>query len=163
TQPPSFLRVVARRLPLPAQGGATQLELLRRTQSAYPADLWANMQLALELRRNGQPAEAVRYWTAALALRPDNPGIYLNRGSALNAAGEVDAAIADYRHSLALAPQYPAAHVNLGKSLLEKGRLDEAIAEYRAAIRINQDNPRAHHGLGLVLQAQGRLDEAIAE
>jgi tetratricopeptide (TPR) repeat protein len=162
TQPPSFLRVVARKLPLPAQGGATRLELLRRTQGAYPADLWANMQLALELRRNGQPAEAVRYWTAALALRPDNPGIYLNRGSALKAAGEVDAAIADYRHSLALAPQYFVVHHALGTTLHAQGRLDEAIAEFRAAIRL-RDDPIPHYNLGNALRDKGRLDEAIAE
>jgi tetratricopeptide (TPR) repeat protein len=162
TQPPSFLRVVARRLPLPAQGGATQLELLRRTQSAYPADLWANMQLALELRRNSQPAEAVRYWTAALALRPNNPGIYLNRGSALKDAGEVDAAIADYRHSLALAPQYPAAHHALGSALQVKGRPDEAITEYREAIRLKQDLPEVHVNLGVALRGQGQTEEANA-
>ena len=51
------------------------------------------------LVENGQPAEAVRYYTAAFALRPDNPGIYLNRGNALDEAGEVDAAIADYSAS----------------------------------------------------------------
>ena len=36
TQPPSFLVVVARKLPLPAQGGATRLELLRRIQGDLP-------------------------------------------------------------------------------------------------------------------------------
>jgi tetratricopeptide (TPR) repeat protein len=163
TQPPSFLIVVTRKLPLPAQGGATRLELLRRAQGAYPADLWANIQLALELVRNGQPAEAVRYWTAALALRPDNPGIYHNLGHDLRAAGEVDAAIAAYRHSLALAPQYYSAHVGLGNALHSQGRLDEAIVEFRAAIRTNKDDPLAHYNLGNALRDQGRLDEAIAE
>ena len=163
TQPPGFLLIVARKLPLPAQGWATRIELFRRTQGAYPADLWANTWLAQELGRNGQPAEAVRYWTAALALRPDNPGIYLNRGTALADAGEVDAAIADYRQSLALAPQYAMAHYSLGTALYHKGRLDEAIAEFRAAIRLKEDYPEAHTNLGSALRNKGRLDEAIAE
>jgi tetratricopeptide (TPR) repeat protein len=95
-------------------------------------------------------------------LRPDNPAIHLNRGTALYDAGEVDAAIEDYHHSLALAPQYFAAHHNLGLALYVTGRLDEAIAEFREAIRLNKDYPNAHNGLGAALAERGQLEEAIA-
>jgi tetratricopeptide (TPR) repeat protein len=142
---------------------STRLELLRRIQRAYPADLWANHELAFELMESGQSAEAIRYFTAALALRPRNPGNYLNRGRALGDAGEVDAAIADYRQSLALAPQYAAAHHNLGLALKDKGQLDEAIAEFKEALRIKSDDAEAHHNLGVALTQKGQLDEAIAE
>jgi serine/threonine protein kinase/Flp pilus assembly protein TadD len=145
-QPPSFLLLVARSLPAPMK--ATRLELYRRIQRAYPADLWANHQLALELKTNGQPTEAVRYYTAALALRPDSPGIYLNRGNALRDAGEVDAAIADARQSVALAPEYAAAYLNLGLALKAKGKPDDAIASIQEAIRINKDDADAYYGLG---------------
>ncbi len=159
-QPPSFLLLTAIRLP--ARMKATRLELLRRIQRAYSDDLWANVRLGLELMQNGQPAEAVRYYTAALALRRDNPGIYLNRGNALHEIREVDAAIADYRQALALAPRYFAAHFNLGRALYDKGRVDEAIAEFRKAIGIDKDHAKAHFGLGCVLEAAGRADDAIA-
>ncbi|HJT76627.1 MAG TPA: tetratricopeptide repeat protein, partial [Gemmataceae bacterium] len=160
-QPPSIL--VAAAIKLPEQMRATRLELLRRTQRAYPADLWANHALAMELLGDGHPAEAVRYFTAALALRPENPGIYLNRSGALKQAGEVDAAIADCWQSLTLAPQYAVAHYNLGIALNAQGRRDEAIAEFREALRINKDYAQAHVNLGNALQDKGRLDEAIAE
>jgi serine/threonine protein kinase/Flp pilus assembly protein TadD len=160
-QPPNFLLIVANSLP--AQMQLTRLELLRRTQRAYPADLWANDGLAFALLQNGQPAEAIRYYTAALALRPDNPGLYLNRGIALEYAGEVDEGIVDYRQSIALAPQYAAAHCTLGLALKHKGRLDEAIAEYREAIRLKKDFIQAHTSLGAALLLKGRLDEAITE
>jgi hypothetical protein len=55
-QPPSFLRLVA--YALPARLRATRLELLRRIRRAYPADLWANHELALDLMKIGKPAEA---------------------------------------------------------------------------------------------------------
>src|SRR5262249_36775029 len=98
-QPPNFLLfAVARNFP--ERMSSSRLEFLRRIQRAYPADWIANSDLGLELRNKGQPGEAVRYFTAALALRPENPGIYLNRGTALRAAGELDAAIADYRQAL---------------------------------------------------------------
>ena len=117
----------------------------------------------MELDKNGQPAEAVRYFTAALTLRPDNPGMYINRGNALMKAGELDAAILDYKQACALAPQYAEAHHNLGDVLKEKGQLDEAIAEYREALRLKKDFPEAHNNLGYALKSKGQLDEAIAE
>jgi serine/threonine-protein kinase len=111
-QRPSFLLLVA--WTLGDESEATSLELLRRIQSAYPADFWANHDLAFALATGGQPAEALRYYTAALALRPHNPGVYVNRAIALKAAGELDAAIADLRQALAVAPGFAQAHFNLG-------------------------------------------------
>jgi tetratricopeptide (TPR) repeat protein len=162
TQAPSFLLIVGRRFPMEMK--STRLELLRRVQRAYPADLWANHSLAYHLMvDNGQPAEAIPYFTAALALRPGNAGIYVNRGRAWFDAGEMDAAIADSQQALALAPQYAEAHMNLGNALAEKGRLDEAIAEHREAIWLKKDLPLAHKNLGNALALKGMLDEAIAE
>jgi serine/threonine protein kinase/Tfp pilus assembly protein PilF len=160
-QPPSVLLAAVRALP--RQRKETRLELLRRIQHAYPADLWANESLAVELEAYGQPAEAVRYYTAALALRPESPGIYLNRGNALREAGEVDAAIADYRQAVTLAPEYAVAHNSLGNALSDKGQLEEAIAEYRESIRIKKDYAEAHYNLGIALYSKGQVDEAIAE
>jgi serine/threonine protein kinase/tetratricopeptide (TPR) repeat protein len=160
-QPPSFLLFVAYGFPVSMR--STRLELLRRIQLAYPADLWANHRLAYELWMNGRAAEAIRYYTAALALRPHNPGIYVNRGIALSDAGEVDAAIADYRQALALTPQYATAHNNLGVALGKKGLRDEAIAELREAIRCKKDFAKPHFALGYILDLQGQPDEAIAE
>jgi serine/threonine protein kinase/tetratricopeptide (TPR) repeat protein len=159
--PASFLLLVA--TALPAQQQSIRLELLRRTQRANPADLWANYRLAAELDRDGQLTEAIRYFTAALALRPDSPGIYLSRGHALERLGEVDAAIADAQQCIALAPEYSMAHTHLGLALWDKGRLDEAIAACREALRIDRDNAAAHVNLGLALSSRRRLDEAIAE
>src|SRR5262249_1862269 len=133
-EPPSLLLLVA--LGLRATTGTARLDLLRRTQQAYPADFWANELLASELVGAGQPAEAVRYHTAALALRPNNPGVYLNRGVALKAARELDAAIADVHRAVALAPRYAAAHNTLGNAFLAKGELDDAIRAYHQALAI---------------------------
>jgi tetratricopeptide (TPR) repeat protein len=159
-QPPSYLLVVAESLPDTMV--AARLDLLRRTQRAYPADLWANHDLAEELDHGGQPAEAVRYYTAALVSRPDNAGLYINRGTALRHAEELDAAIADFREAAALAPGYAIAHNNLGVALQDKGLLDEAIAAYREAISIKKDHANAHYGLGNALKAKGQREEAIA-
>jgi serine/threonine protein kinase/tetratricopeptide (TPR) repeat protein len=161
TQPPSLLLVVADSIP--DQMKSTRLEFLRRIQRAYPADLWANIKLALKLHEDGRPAEAIRYHTAALALRPDNPGIYVNRGSALKDAGELDAALADYGRALALAPHYAEAYNRLGNTLVAKGRLKDAIAEYHNAIGAKPNYAEAHSNLGSALFKQGQLDDAVAK
>ncbi|HVS34350.1 MAG TPA: tetratricopeptide repeat protein [Gemmataceae bacterium] len=162
TQPPSFLLLLARNLP--DQAKQPRLELLRRVQRAHPTDLWANVELALELQQGGKAAEAVRYYTAALALRPDNPGLYLNRGNALRDAGEVDAALADYQQSLALASQpYAAPHVSRGDALRARGQVDKAIDEYHAALAIKTDDATAHCELGTAFYREGRQDDALAE
>ncbi|HMF13507.1 MAG TPA: hypothetical protein VKE94_14410, partial [Gemmataceae bacterium] len=75
-QPPSFLLLVAKALPIESQG---RLDLLNRVQFAYPGDFWTNEGLGRELDRAGKHAGAIRYLTAALSLRPDNPGVLLNR------------------------------------------------------------------------------------
>jgi serine/threonine protein kinase/tetratricopeptide (TPR) repeat protein len=160
-QPPSFLLLVAEKLPQAMK--SHRLELLRKIQRAYPADLWGNHQLAVALAGNGRPAEAVRYFTAALALRPDRPLLYRNRAQALVEAGEPDAALADYRQCVALAPQHAWTHINLGNALRARGQPEGAIAEYREALRLKPDIAGAHLDLGVTLGERGRLDEAIAE
>jgi serine/threonine protein kinase/Flp pilus assembly protein TadD len=159
-QPAGFLIIVADNLAAPMK--SARLDLLRRIQHAHADDLWANHNLAWVLQENGQPAEAIRYYTAMLALRPANPGIYLNRGRAYRDAREMDAAIADLRKSVALAPRYATAHYLLGTALVLKGDLDGASAAYRRAIALKPSLASAHDALGVVLERQGQVDQAIA-
>src|SRR5262249_22883329 len=77
------------------------IKLLRRGQQRYPADFWLNHHLGLLLSgHKGSHAEAVGYYRAALALRPDSPAVYLNLGSALVRQGEVDEARHRLHHAI---------------------------------------------------------------
>src|SRR5262249_5832385 len=146
----------------PAPMSATRLELLRRVQRFNPADLWANHALAFELDASGKPKEAIIYYTAALALRPESAGLYLNRGKAYYNAGDFVAAIADSRQAVALAPEYAAARHNLGRTLLDNGQLDDAIVEYQEVVRI-ENTAEAHYNLANCLREKRMLDKAIEE
>jgi serine/threonine protein kinase/Flp pilus assembly protein TadD len=138
--------------------------LLRAGLERYPGDFWLNHDLGMLLQVQTPPRleEAVRYLTAALALRYDSPGVYLNLGSALEAAHDGEAAIRCFRTALQIDPNLSKAHSYLGSALQGKGQLDEAIAEHREAVRVKKDFPGAHYNLGNALAAQGQLDEAIA-
>ena len=106
---------------------------------------------------------AVRYLTAALALRPGSATAHFRLGIALVAQEKPDEGIAEYREAIRLKPDLYGVHAALVSALQKQGRLDEGIAEYRAAIRANPDSAGAHNGLGRVFFAQRKFDEAIAE
>jgi tetratricopeptide (TPR) repeat protein len=139
--------------------------VLGRAQQRHPGDFWINQVLGQLLcgSRPRRLEEAIRYYTAAVALRPQSPGAHLNLGNALRDKGRRDEGEAEYREAIRLQEDYAEAHSNLGNALLGKGRLEEAEAEYREALRLKKDFPLAHSQRGLALQEQGRLDEAIAE
>jgi tetratricopeptide (TPR) repeat protein len=140
----------------------SQLELGRRVQFAYPGDFWANNNLGTMLEAAGKHAEAIRYHTAALALRPDNPGVLVNRANALLNVGERAASMADAQRAIEIAPRYATAYNCLGNALLEQFKFDAAIVAYRTAIKLDPDATHVHNNLGLALAGQNKLDDAIA-
>jgi tetratricopeptide (TPR) repeat protein len=139
--------------------------LLRRAQQRHPADFWINYDLAMLLHHAPLPQleEAIGYYRAAVALRPQSPAVHNSFGFALAGKGQVDEAIAEYREAIRLKKDYALAHHNLGNMRFKKGQLDEAITEYREAIRLKKDYAEAHVNLGVALTVKGQLDEAIAE
>jgi tetratricopeptide (TPR) repeat protein len=146
-------------------GSDEAVRVLEAGQRLYPGDFWVNHELAWWLlhQKPSRPGEAVGYYRAALAARPDSPGTYVNLGNALRAQGRPKEAEAEYRAALRLAPDYPQAHICLGVVLLNQGRRKEAEAEYREALRLKPDDPLAHSNLGVALWEQGRPKEAETE
>jgi tetratricopeptide (TPR) repeat protein len=148
-----------------AGAGRTAVRLLRRAHRQYPADFWINQLLGQALKAQKPPelAEAVRYLTAAVALRPDSPGCYVNLAAALNQQGRVDEAIACNRKAIELDRKYTAAHVSLGLELQAKGETDAAIASYRKAVELDAKNAAVHLYLGrLLCDKKHDYDAAIA-
>jgi serine/threonine-protein kinase len=138
--------------------------LLRRAQRQRPDDFWVNLTLASALRdlRPAQLEEAIGFYRAAVALRPQSPGALLNLGVALEGKGRWDEAIACYEDAIRLKPDYAEAHTGLGKALAEKGKVDEAIACHKEAIRLKPALAEAHNNLGLALGKKGEVNEGIA-
>jgi serine/threonine-protein kinase len=162
--PPTAVDLLAWRL-RDAGGLNEAVAMLRQAQRRHPADFAINFDLGYCLIAEVKPPrseEGIRYLTAALALRPRSPAIYLILGVAYDQNGMHDDAIEAERQAIHLKPNYAVAHNNLGNSLADKGRLDEAITAYRESIRLRNDSG-THHNLGIVLKNQGKLDEAIAE
>jgi serine/threonine protein kinase/Flp pilus assembly protein TadD len=138
------------------------VKLLRQAQERHSGDFWINHQLAHYLiqDRPPRPAEAVRFLTAAVAVRPDCPGAWLNLGNVLAYERRPGEALAAYRRAADLMPGYAEAHCNTGIILWAMGRQDEAVQAYREAIRLKANLAEAHGNLGVALVNQGRYAEA---
>jgi tetratricopeptide (TPR) repeat protein len=137
--------------------------LLRKAQERYPNDFWINLDLAASLVQK-QPHdldEALRFATAAVALRPQSPLAHLDLGAILRRKGRHEDAIAAYQQAVYLCPGFALAHNNLGNALKDKELLDRAIAEYRQAISLEPGSAMFLVNLGDALFKKGCLDESI--
>jgi serine/threonine-protein kinase len=140
------------------------VQALRQGQQQHPGDFWINFQLALYLTQMKPPQvdEALRYYTAAVALRSHCAAAHLNLGNTFRRKGAWDQALAAYRQAIRLSKDFPQAHYSLGYVLQKKGQLDDAIASFKEVLRLRPDFPEAHYALGYALFKKGLLDEAIA-
>jgi serine/threonine-protein kinase len=137
------------------------VDVTRRGQRLHPRDFSLNFLLAMQLA-SSQPAEAARFFTVALALRPRAPGVLVGLGNALLAAGNLDEAGVCFEQVLAVMKDLPLAHYNLGNVRSRQGRHTEAVAAYREAIRLRPGYVEALTNLGAALAELDRPDEAIA-
>jgi serine/threonine protein kinase/tetratricopeptide (TPR) repeat protein len=138
------------------------LRLLREAQNAYPSDFWLNLALAQDLGERDDLEGAVRFYTAAVAIRPHAVAARNNLGLALKAQGRLDEAIACYRKAIEIDPNFAVAHSNLGIALRAQDKPDEAIACYRKAIELDPKNTFVYCNLGYALYMCGKEQEALA-
>ena len=139
--------------------------LLRQAQRLHPHDFWINHDLAYAFA-SSEPAqydEAIRYYTAAVALRPVSPGANTDLGFALQEKGRIDEAIVYYDKAIELDPKYASAYSNRGYAWYDKKEYDKAIADYDEAIRLDPKYARAYNGRGNAWYDKKEYDKAIAD
>jgi tetratricopeptide (TPR) repeat protein len=99
------------------RSGGDALGLLRQSVGRHPKDFWLNLTLANALlcgrparpgeqERPKQPGAAVRYYSAALAERPEVGAVYLNLGVALMDAGYPGEAVEAFRQAVGVDHEY---------------------------------------------------------
>jgi tetratricopeptide (TPR) repeat protein len=140
SQHPAALETLAAKLHW-AQRPDAALRLLREAQIAYPADFWLNFELAQKLQEKGNYAEAVRFYTAAVSIRPHAVAARNNLGVVLDKQKRSDEAITCYRTAIEIDPGFAVAYENLGVALRGQKKLDEAETCQRKAIELDPEKP----------------------
>ncbi len=145
----------------PGNAEADAVNFLRRVEQAHVSDFWANYMLADALADTDRNEEAVGYYRAALAVRPDVGDAWYNLGLELEEMDRWDDALAALEQCVRLDPRHGSAHSALAAALRAKGRTDEAISHLQLALAF--DRPRAvdHTELALALRDKRQWDEAI--
>jgi serine/threonine-protein kinase len=167
--PPRTLAFLAEQLVVVGLRGTPEdiqagTSLLRRAQHQHPGhfELAFFLAWALALREPPDHKGAIRFFTTAVTLQPDNvPGHNL-LGLALGYAGRHDEAVLVLRRGMALGPPSSMAYVGLGLAYEAKGDHDQAIASLREAVKAFPDTALLHAQLAFYLSARGEAEEAAA-
>jgi eukaryotic-like serine/threonine-protein kinase len=142
--------------------GVDSAPFLRRVQQAHPGDLFANLALAGKLLEK-EPSEAIRYYQAALAIRPGAAVIHNNLGVSLVRIRRTEEAASEYRIAVQLDPADPRLLRNLVITLPFVGRRDEALEKFGIVLRDFPNDAMVHCVFGVSLREKGKFSEAAAE
>ncbi|HEY2587813.1 MAG TPA: tetratricopeptide repeat protein, partial [Tepidisphaeraceae bacterium] len=109
--------------------------LLLRAQRSHPNDFWVNLAMGDEGWRTTNYPEAIRYFQAAAAVRPDAALGFFELGLVLAAAGRPLEAIDEYREALRVGGDSAVVRVNLATACALAGRHEDACREFDLAMK----------------------------
>jgi tetratricopeptide (TPR) repeat protein len=139
-----------------------QIPFLARVQEQHRSDFGVTLALGRMLHIHGDWDGAIRFLTAAAAIRPQSPLAHAALGQALGSKGQVDEAIAAYRAADRIKGR-PTYSISIGRLLLSRpGREQEAAAEFRTQLDLTSDPTSVHVQIGWAYAEVGKHDEAIA-
>jgi serine/threonine-protein kinase len=140
-----------------------RLPFLLRVQQAHPGDFWVNLTLGDVLFQESKAGEAIRYYQAAVGIRPRMAYAYYQLGMALMMSGRLAEAVEHVRQAADIDPTSVLTQQFLALLLSNLGRYDEAIELLQASIRANPKAVGLYPVLGEMLEGKGRHAEALAQ
>ena len=110
-------------------------------------DALGYLQRGIEAHKERQLDEAIKHYTNAISLQPDNHMLvrtYNNRGNAYEGKGEHNLAFEDYSMAIEINPDDADAYFYRGFTYELKRNFGEAIRDYDKAIELNPDHVDAY-------------------
>lgn len=109
----------------------------------------------------GEPLEAVRYFSSAIRLTPQNAEAMKNRGYQYFLTKQFVLAIADYSAAITLKPRESDLYYMRANCNYAKGNLKEAHADLDKAISLGTTDPNCFIAMAVVYRAEGDTAAAI--
>lgn len=106
---------------------------------------------------------AIADYNRVIALMPDDPNAYFNRGNAYADVKDYDRALADYNRTIVLNANYAPAYYNRGIAYRMVGDYDSAIADYTQTIRLTPNDHHAYFSRAIVYGLKEDYDRALAD
>src|SRR3989338_6051304 len=108
--------------------------------------------------------KALKFYTAALEMAPDDARIHFHLGVQYDKMKERFLAVKEFREAIRLDPKFSDAYNYLGYMFAEEGsNLDEAIVLVRKALEIEPENGAFLDSLGCAYFQKGDTSEAFVE
>lgn len=155
---PSLPRIIISTLLLMT---ANSLPMAQNEQQPSTAKDYVKRGLSFE--RKGDLDRAIKDYSQAIKLAPDDPDGYNNRGLALLDKRKFDEAIVDFTKLISLRPQEAKCYFNRGLAYLEKGVFDSAIQDFTQAISLNPQLSRPYLGRAQAYRKLGKTELADAD
>jgi tetratricopeptide (TPR) repeat protein len=144
--------------------------VLRQAQRRYPNDFWVNHDLGYCLVRTQPPRwqEALPFYTTALGLWPESPGVRVNLARVLNETGDYHGAIAVLEEAIYRRPDNATAYNSRGFAYNRLGQPDKALTDFNQAIKLKpayalpwNNRGNSHVNLGQPAKAIADYSRAI--
>jgi hypothetical protein len=104
-----------------------------------------------------------RLWRATLKASPLSPRAHNNMGDVYLRAGNMTAAVAEFKKATELNPNYASAYHNLANAYYSLGSLKEATRYYQKALTCDPGLFESHYNLGIIYINVGDFDKALEE
>lgn len=149
-----------------AEPGADPAAPKRRTRFRLPAvigdeDLPRLRNTALKLHQDDRHEEAVVAYTAYLARRPDDSGMWCNLGVSLRKQQKFLASSACYHRAIEIKADDSSYWGNLGNVLKDLDEVEASLAAHRKAVELNPGDQQLLYNYGIAFRDAGRFPEAL--
>ncbi len=114
--------------------------------------------------RDGRNEQAIDEANRAMALAPNDAGVYAWAGEIYNNVGKSQEAIPILEKAIRLNPHYPDWNLyNLGRAYAQTGRYEEAVAAQKRVVHSQPDFLWSHVELAAIFRRLGRQEETRLE